>query len=125
MLDQSALDAMRDAIAQTFPDACNILTATDASDGAGGITRTWGTTSANVPCRFDFKSGREMVTGGAIQAYTSGMVSIPYDAEITEVNRVEKIDIDLGSVSYTYAVVAPINSDQSWRAVKRVQVERV
>ena len=125
MLTNSDLSVMRDAIEQLLPDTCNILAGTETSDGMGGVTLTWGTAGTAIPCRFDFKSGREFVVGVGLQSFTSAMLSLAYDVTITEVNRVEKIDIDTGSVTHTYAVSAPVNSDQSWRAVKRVQLELV
>ncbi len=116
-IDTAMLSAMREAISELLPDSCNILSLTSTSDGAGGYSEAWGTVTA-VSCRLDVKEMRDIVSGGAVQSYIKTMLSVPYDTSITEVNRVEH-----GGV--TYAVVAPPNSDQSWIAVKRVELELV
>lgn len=117
MVDSSMLAAMRSAISELLPDTGNILSLTSTPDGAGGQSETWGTVTA-VSCRLDVKEMRDIVSGGAVQSFIKTMLSVPYDTSITEVNRVEHGGI-------TYAVVAPPNSDQSWIAVKRVELERV
>ncbi len=116
-IDTAMLSAMREAIGELLPDTCNILSLTSTSDGAGGYSETWGTMTTSS-CRLDVKEVRDIVSGGAVQSYIKTMLSVPYDTSITELNRVEH-----GGV--TYAVVAPTNSDQSWIAVKRVELERV
>lgn len=108
---------MRDTIELLLPDTCNILSVTTSPDGMGGVTQTWGTASSNVSCRLDMKSGRELVTGGALQPYTSYKLSLPYDATIIEGNRVVHNSI-------TYAVTS-VNNAQSWQAVTRVDLEVV
>lgn len=117
MVDTSMLAAMRSAIAELLPDTCNILSLTSTPDGAGGQSESWGT-STTASCRLDVKEMRDTVSGGAVQSFVKTMLSVPYDTSITELNRVEHGGI-------TYAVVAPPNSDQSWIAVKRVELERV
>jgi hypothetical protein len=115
MLTNSDLAYMRDAIEQLLPDVCNILTVTNAPNGQGGVTETIGTASANIACRLDMSGGREPTQGGAVQQFTSYMLSIPYNTTIDFTNRVE---ID----SVVYAVTS-INDGQSWAAVKRVTLE--
>jgi len=117
VVDTSMLAAMRSAISELLPDTCAILSLTSTSDGAGGQSESWGTVTT-VSCRVDVKEMRDIVSGGAVQSYIKTMLSVPYDTSITEVSRVEHGGI-------TYAVVAPPNSDQSWIAVKRVELERV
>ena len=117
MLSNSELAFMRESIELLMPDTCDILTVTETPNGQGGITETWATAYSNVPCRLDMKSGREPMTGGAVQQYTSYILSLPYDTTINDVDRVE---ID----SVTYAVTS-INAGQSWSAVKRVTLEAV
>ena len=117
MLSAADLSFMRDSTELLMPDSCNILSLTSTSDGAGGQSESWGTVTT-VSCRLDVKDMRDIVSGGAVQSYIKTMLSVPYDTSITEVNRVEHGGI-------TYAVVAPTNSDQSWIAVKRVELERV
>jgi hypothetical protein len=116
-IDTAMLSAMRSAIADLLPDSCAILSATDTPDGAGGVTQTWGTAST-VTCRLDVKNNRQLEIGGGVRSFIETMLSVPYDTTVTEANRVLH-----GGV--TYAVVAPVNSDASWLAVKRVKLERV
>lgn len=117
MLTALELSEMRAAINNLFPDTCNILSVTESADGQGGITETWGTASTSS-CRLDVVTGREQTAGGALQPYIKTMLSLPYNATITEAYRVEHGGI-------TYAVIAPPNNDQSWKAVTRVELERV
>lgn len=118
-IDTAMLAAMRSAISsELLPDTCHVLSVTKTPDGQGGQTTTWGTASANVACRVDVQQGRELISGGGLQPFSSVMLSLPYDTTITEANRVLH-----GGV--TYAVVAPPNTDQSWIAVKRVMLEKV
>ena len=120
-IDTSMLTAMRDAIETLLPDTCNILSATEAADGQGGIIKTWGTSGTSISCRMDTiqgqRQGMEKVTAAAMQPYITYMLSIPYDTTITEKNRVEH-----NSDTFT---VKSINENQSWIAVKRVELEKI
>ena len=117
-LDTSMLSAMRSAIAELLPDTCSIISVTLTPDGMGGQIETYGTATAN--CRLDVvtdKAYSQTQVGAGLKNFISTILSVPYDTTITEDNRVIHGGI-------TYAVVAPVNSDQSWIAVKRVQLER-
>ncbi len=116
-LSATELAGMRAAINELLPDTCNILSLTSVSDGMGGQTKTWGTATAGVACRLDVTSGREMVSGGALQPFTAYKLSLPYDTTITQGNRVEVSSV-------TYAVTS-VNVNQSWIAVKRCDLEKV
>ena len=117
-LTLAELGIMRDTIELLLPDTCSILSPTDTADGEGGVSTAWGTVGTAIPCRLDVKMGREITTGGAVQPYIKTMLSLPYDQTITESHRVTHGGL-------TYAVVAPPNIDQSWIAVKRVELERI
>lgn len=119
MLDNTMLTAMRDAIEQLLPDTCDILSVTNTPDGMGGVTQTWGTATASVPCRVDLMTNamNEMVKGAAVNAYPQYMLSVPYDTTIAVENRILHNGI-------TYAVVK-INTSQSWKAVGRAVLELV
>ena len=112
----SDLRSMRQAVAELLPDRCQILSRTSTANGQGGQVATWGTASAGVPCRLDMTHGMEAMTGGALQQYTGYMLSLPYDTTITQSHRVLLNDI-------TYAVKT-VNTNQSWVAVKRVELEK-
>jgi SPP1 family predicted phage head-tail adaptor len=117
MIDTAMLAAMREAIEQLLPDTCNILTATETADGQGGISASWGTTYGTVSCRLDMNTGREQVIGGGLQPFTKYMLSLPYNTTITTADRVE-----VNSTTYT---VTSVNLNQSWMAVKRVELEKL
>ena len=111
------LAQMRADIEDLMPDTCDILSVAYTSDGEGGMTEAWGTATANVACRIDYRSGSEKVTGGAIQPYSKAVLSVPYNTTISLTNRVK-------SGAYTWAILS-INEGQSWQAVKRAELERV
>lgn len=115
MLTSSELTYMRDAIEQLLPDTCTIQSVTTTPDGFGGVTETLTTTASNVACRLDMTSGREPAIGGAVQQFTSYMLSLPYNTTIAATDRVV-----INSVSYA---VTSINEGISWQAVKRVTLE--
>lgn len=117
LISAEMLAMMQARINQLLPDTCDILSATNAPDGFGGITETWGTATAGVACRLDKKSGGEQVSGGAIQAYTGWVMSMPYSVTVTAANRLLHNGI-------TYAVTS-VNNDASWKAVTRCEVEKV
>ena len=96
---------------------CDILSVTYTADSEGGFTEAWGTATANVHCRIDYRTGSELLTGGAIQPYNKAVLSIPYNIAINSTNRVKSGD-------YIWAVKS-INDGQSWMAVKRAELERV
>jgi methylthioribose-1-phosphate isomerase len=116
-LDTTMLAAMREAIAELLPDKCTILSVTNAPDGMGGVTQTWGTALSNVDFRLDVVSGREQVSGGGMQPFTSLKGSLPYDTVITAQDRIVHNGV-------TYAITG-VNNNQSWVAVRRVDLEKV
>ena len=111
------LAQMRKDIADLLPDVCDILSVAYTPDGEGGFGETWGVERANVPCRVDYRSGGEKLTGGAIQPYSKAVLSVPYNTALSLTNRVK-------SGSYTWSILS-INDGQSWQAVKRAELERV
>ena len=111
------LAQMQADILDLLPDTCDILSVAYTADSEGGFTEAWGTATAGVHCRIDYRSGRENLMGGAIQPYSNAVLSIPYNTTINLTNRVKSGD-------YIWAVKS-INDGQSWKAVKRVEMERV
>lgn len=120
MISNNELVSMRDAIETLLPDTCNILEATNTADGYGGVTQSWGTTSASVACRLDIvnrRSSAQNIQGASLREYQETILSLPYDTTISNNNRVEH-----GGFTYN---VTENNTDQSWISVKRVTLERV
>ena len=111
------LAQMRADIEDLFPDTCDILSVAYTADSEGGFAEAWGTATAGVKCRIDYRSGRESMTGGAIQPYSKAVLSVPYNTALSLTNRVKVGD-------YVWSIVS-INDGQSWQAVKRAELERV
>ena len=119
-IDTAMLAAMRTAIGELLPDTCNVVSITNTSDGEGGVTKTRATTGTSIACRLDTEQSiysGERLTGGAIQPYLTYVMSLPYNTVISEANIIEHSSTD-------YAVKT-INKGQSWKAVVRVQLERM
>ena len=111
------LAQMRADIEDLFPDTCDILSVAYTADSEGGFAEAWGTATAGVKCRIDYRSGRENLMGGAIQPYSKAVLSVPYNTTISLTNRVKSGD-------YVWSILS-INEGQSWQAVKRAELERV
>lgn len=116
-ISAAELAIMRETISSLLPDTCNILTVTETANGAGGVSQSWGTAYTSVACRLDKRTGNEQLSAGAIQPFTGWVLSLPYNATISEACRVEH-------GGYTYNVTS-VNNDASWRVVKRAILERV
>jgi len=117
MLTTSELAIMRASVNVLLPDTCNILSITTTSDGAGGWSEAWGTATAGVSCRVDYRGGKEAITGGALLPYQTAIISMPYDVTITPANRVQ-----VGSNTFS---IQAVNNGQSWQAVTRVAAELI
>jgi hypothetical protein len=115
-IDTAMRAAMRAAISELLPDSANIITITRTPDGEGGQVETRGTSSA-VAFRLDVMSGREQISGGALQPFTSYKGSLPYDTTVTTGNLILHSGVN-------YAVTA-VNTGQSWQAVCRVDLEKL
>lgn len=115
-LTASELAGMREAINQLLPDTCQIITITRTPDNYGGQTESRATASA-VAFRLDVETGSEMIAGGALQPFTKYKGSLPYDTTITTAQQLLHSGV-------TYAVTG-VNANQSWIAVKRVDLEKI
>jgi hypothetical protein len=118
-IDTAMLAAMRSAIGELLPDTCNVITITNTPDSMGGQTQTRGTSSA-VAFRLDVisKMGTgESVSAGAVQAFMSYKGSLPYDTTVTTDNQILHNGV--------FYAVTLVNTNQSWIAVKRVDLEKI
>lgn len=115
-MDAHELQWLRDDIETLLPDTCHILSATRTSNGMGGWSETWGTADPFIPCRLDTVRGKIQVAGGALQTYTSLMLTIPADTEISAFNRVSH-----GESTYKVKTVTA----GSWMGCLRVEVEKI
>lgn len=117
MLTSAELAQARADVANMLPGTGYILSATEASDGQGGFTATWGTVSA-VSYRLDPLSGNRLLAGGAIQPFHAYQLTLPYNATITTANRFKD-----GS-GQVYAVRS-VDAGKSWAVSLRAVLERI
>lgn len=116
-LTSTELSGMREAIALLLPDTCSILQMVQTADSEGNITVAGSAIATAVPCRVDsWHRGYLQVAGAAIEPFSRYTISMPYNQTINEANKVL-----VGTDVYR---VTGVNTDQSWIAVKRVDVER-
>lgn len=107
-----------DLEAVALPDTCNILSLARTSDGQGGWTEAWGTAVGGtaVACRMDTAGGRKTTVAEALNAYSSWVLTLPHDAGLTTLHRVEH-------GGYTYSVQS-VSDDPSWPICQRAALER-
>ena len=84
-------------------------------DGQGGNTSSWATVGA-ASCRMDMQGGKEYNTAGAIQPYSTYVLSMKHDTNILTKDRVV-----YGGSTFN---VTSVNSG-SWLGVKRAVVEKI
>lgn len=114
-LGTAELEAIRNTIDTTLPDTCYILRGTAAIDGQGGHTTDWATVGT-ASCRMDMKSGKEATTAGAIQPYSTYVLSMTHDTDILAKDRVV---YSAGTYNVTSVNLG------SWLGVKRAVVEKI
>ena len=96
----------------SLTDTGVIQTQAGTSDAGGGITTAW-TASGTVNCRIDPLSGRERVTGGAIDERSTHLVRCPSDAAVTTDSRI-------AMTGGTYEVTAVRDRTGQWLATFEV-----
>lgn len=119
-ISTAELAAMQAEINNLLPDTCNILAPSSIPDGQGWLTVTWGTAVAGVACRLDPRNNyqnAEMLTGGAVQPYTSWILTLPARTVITTNSRVQKDGV-------IYAVTS-VDTGKSWSAGVRASLETI
>ena len=116
-LSDSALEQMRDDVLAMLPDECDILQATITRDDEGEAIVTWTVKSSDVPCRLDYKQGREVIVGAAVQPFAKAMLTLPWYAVIKTNERVQ-----IGTALFA---VKTVSASQSWNVSVRAEVEAV
>jgi len=116
MLTAKDLSYMRDVVNGLLPQRCNILEASLASDGQGGQVVTWGTATANVPCRLDpgTRLSDETLQTATLLPYAHAILTLLQGTEITTENRVE-----IGDYVYT---VQSVDAGKAWEITRRAGV---
>ena len=118
MPSSSELASIRaDIESTTLPDTCSLLTVSQAADGQGGVTDTWGTVTASVSCRLDPIRGSEQTAGGAVRPYHSYVLSLPHGTTITAAYRVI-----VGASTFS---VTSVDTGKSWSGQVRAYLERL
>jgi len=117
MLTSAELAQARADVANMLPGTGYILSATEASDGQGGFTATWGTVTV-TPYRLDPLTGNRLLAGGAVQPFHAYTLTMPYNAVITTANRFRDADGALYSVK-------SVDAGKSWAVSLRAVVERI
>lgn len=119
-LTAAELSEIRSAINELMPDTCTLLSPSATADGYGGNTITWGTASANVPCRLDSMQranlNNEQLSAGAVNYFHTYVLTLPATTTITEQYRV--------LMDGQYYQVKAVDFDKSWIASVRAYVER-
>lgn len=116
MITDAQLAYMRSMINDLLPDTGYVLSLAYTNDGYGGITETWGT-AGTISCRIDPLRGGESLTGAAVNPYHGFRLTAPYDAVISEANRI-KVDDEI------YAVLS-VDGDKSAAVSLRADLERL
>lgn len=115
-ISSSELTAMRSTVdTLALPDTCYILRGTLVPDNQGGGSTTW-STIGTASCRLDMRSGNKTTTAGAIQPYSTYVLSLTHDQDILTADRV----VYSGSAFN----ITSVNSG-SWLGVKRAVLEKI
>lgn len=119
MLSAGDLASMRAEAENSLPGTAIIQTKTVTSDGGGGGTASW-TAAGTVACRLspgsDGRGGGERVDGERITPDAQFVITLPWDASVTEANR-----LSIDSTIYSVTEVA----DRDWQITKPVGARRV
>lgn len=102
--------------AVALPDVCEIQALTQTPDGQGGHYESWAA-AGTVACRLDPAGGNKAGVGQSLQAFASFTLTVPYDTDLTTLNRV----VHDGT---TYSVTA-VDYDKSLPITKRATLEQL
>lgn len=89
-LQGNSIIQMRRQRRESLRDTCSLRTQTETSDGNGGWTQAWSTTSS-VPCVVTTASGSAPRTGGVIAYGTearSWIVALAHDQSVKAADRI-------------------------------------
>lgn len=114
------LAAMRDQAESLMPDSCVVKRTTNVSDGQGGTTTTTataGTYACNGASGPHMRMAAEAVIAGQVTPEGAIFISLPWDADVREADRIEWTRAAGGSTT-----VVEVNqvSVRSWQINTRV-----
>jgi len=116
LLSNTQLDSMRSTVDSALPDTAVITRKVRTDDGAGGATNAW-TAVGTVACRLSPLSGDEALLGGRVHGKESNVVTMPYSADLREVDRV--------TISGAVYEVSSVHSPRSWELSTTAMVEQL
>lgn len=86
MLTTDELQALRQVTTMAMPDSCVVVRYSRHQDGLNQI-EDW-VDHASYPCRIaENRQAREVEIGGQIKSINTHLVHLPYDADVTEADR--------------------------------------
>lgn len=92
----SVVAAGRAAIEATLmPDACEIQTGTDTTDGAGGVTTAWATT-ATVACQVSGVTARNATVADRLAEVVDKEITLPAGTAVAATQRI----VHVGGATY-------------------------
>jgi head-tail adaptor len=87
MLNDAELTRMRTVAGSALPGTAVIQSQAYVSDGGGGGSITW-SNAGTVPCRIAPLGGDERLIGGRISPDADSVITLPWDASVTEGSRI-------------------------------------
>lgn len=116
LLSATELAYMRDTAERAMTSLATRLTRTDAADGAGGVTTTYGTSGTAIACRLASVSlsTRSNAEGERFTVHNVMILTVPYDQALATTDH-WVVD------SVVYSVVA-IDDVHDWITARRAQV---
>ena len=119
MLSTNELAWMREAIDDLLPDTCEIMDKTETNTN-GVLTVSYAGNDTEYDCRLDAKKHivpKNTEGTGAVKFYFTYILTLPYNAIVTEANHILHDSIE-------YAIIS-IDEDKSWAISRRLTLERV
>jgi SPP1 family predicted phage head-tail adaptor len=105
---------MRTVAGSALPGTAVIQSQTYVSDGGGGGSVTW-TAAGTVPVRIAPLGGDERLVGGRISPDADSVITLPWDATVTEGHRIVS-----GGGTYNVEHVR----DRSWELTTRLEAKK-
>lgn len=123
MLSAFELSNMRTDSLGAMPDTCDIVMATETSDGMGGMSRTWSDRAALVACRMSptgLTSETERDAGARLTGQQRWTLTLPHDQAIELSDRVR-----YPATTGDLYEVEDFNNERTWELTRRVQLVRL
>ena len=116
-LSASDMAYVRAQAETALPDIITIERLSQVDDGAGGQTERWDPVYIDVAARLAERTGREGIIAAREAVAAEWVLTLPYDQDITEKDRVIHVGL-------TYEVVF-VNTGRSFDTVRRCFLARI